>query len=154
MYRRIFVALISVLAVGAIAVGCGDDDSSASSLTKAEFVKKADAMCERLAGESQGKLLAYINKNVKGSGNETITKEQETELVETVVIPSVTEQIEELEALGAPEGDEEQIDALIEELEIALEKAESDTDRFTEAAPFAKSEKLAREYGLVNCGHQ
>jgi malonyl CoA-acyl carrier protein transacylase len=154
MYRRTFAILMGVLAVAAIAAGCGGGDSSAESLTKAEFVKKANAICARLSGESQAELLAYINKNVKGSGNKALTKGQEEELVESLVVPSVNKQIEELDALGAPEGDEEQIDAFIEELESTVEEAEEETVGFTEERPFAEAEKLAREYGISECGHQ
>jgi hypothetical protein len=154
MYRRTLATFISVLAVAALAAGCGGDDSD--SLTRAEFVKQAQEMCERVSGETQAKLLAFVKEREKdGEGEKKLAKSDEAELVEEVIPPALNTKAEELEEIGAPEGEEEKYEALIEELQSNAETAETNSEVLvTEAAPFAQAEKLAKELGVPSCGAQ
>lgn len=145
---RILAIFISVLAL-AVAVGCGDDSSSAS-LTKAEFNKQANAACKKNNLATSGELLAYINKN----GNKPLTEDQKVELTEDVIVPSLQRQIDALGELeSGPEAQQEVLDELIEAMEETVEKGEEDPSGLaSEFSPFAKSEKIAQENELKFCG--
>ena len=65
-------------------------------------------------------------------------------------------QIDGIEGLAPPSGDESQVNAITEAAQSALDKARSDpsllTDQGGAADPFAQANKLADAYGLNKCG--
>jgi hypothetical protein len=156
MYRRTFAIFISVLAVAAIAAGCGSsDDSSTSSLTKAEFIKQASDVCKEINKESQDKLQAAIKtqENVPPAKNVDQVGIEER-LISTIVVPALTKQNEELTKLGAPEGDEGEVDAILEALEKVTKEAEENPIGVTSKAdPFLEVDQLSKGYGLDACRH-
>lgn len=150
MFRRAITVLIGVAAVAALIAGCGDDSSAA--LTKAEFQKQANAECKRITNRAANELQDYAEKEVKGS---TLTKDNQLELIDTVIVPSVRDQIEALESIEPPEADKKTIDALIGELDEIATEAEEDPLAVAKIdSPFEDSEKRAKAYGLRWCGHQ
>ena len=70
------------------------------------------------------------------------------------MLPSVSGQVEGIEALGAPSGEEAKVEAITDAASEALEEGEEDPASLTseKADPFAKANKLSNEYGLVKCG--
>jgi hypothetical protein len=72
------------------------------------------------------------------------------------IIPNVQQQIDGIEALTPPSGDESQVKAITDAAQSALDKAKSDptllTDQGIGADPFAQANKLADAYGLDKCG--
>jgi hypothetical protein len=151
MFRRTCAILIGALAIAAIVAGCGGDDET-TELSKAEYVKKANAACKKIGLESSGELTAYLSKNAKDG---SLSQAQQEELLGNVVIPSVEKQIDMLEELGIPESGEAPVGALIDELERVVQTAEEDPLKVAgESAPFGKAETVADEYELEFCGHQ
>jgi flavorubredoxin len=148
MCRRTFAILISVFAVAAFGAGCGDDESSsANSPTKAEFVTKAEKVCTDIERDVRKQLFA-ASKLAQGSS----AKQQEETLVKTIIAPTLNKQADELSALSAPEGDEEQIDAIAEELKDVANEAEKDpTSVSAKADPYHEADKLMRDYGIDAC---
>jgi hypothetical protein len=149
---KFFVISLAALALG-VAAGCGDDDSSAAgSLTKAEFVEQGDAICKKANEKGSTQLIAYLKSH---AGTEKpLTKEQEKELVSTVIVPLLEKQIDGLNQLGTPEEGEEEAQALIAELEDILAEAKADPiGTAASGGPFAESEKKAKELGFKECGH-
>ena len=73
--------------------------------------------------------------------------------METVLIPSVTKQVEEIRALGAPEGEEEAVEDFLVGAEEELEKGEEDASLLTDESNhlFASVNKEAKALGLVRC---
>ncbi len=59
-----------------------------------------------------------------------------------------------MERLGAPSGEEAEVEAITDAAGEAVEKGEEDPAALTseKADPFAEANELAREYGLVRCG--
>lgn len=142
------VIVIGVLALAAIGAGCGDDESSADAPTKAEFIEQGDAACQEANDEGQKALVAFLKKYDQKPG-----KAQQEEAVETIIVPLVDAQIEALDELDPPDGDEDQVDAIVASLEdVRTEAEENPADTATTYAPFTKSKKLATEYGFENCG--
>jgi hypothetical protein len=77
----------------------------------------------------------------------------EEKLVLEAALPPVKAEARELGDLPAPSRDEREIEAIITGLEEAVKKGESEPAVMITKGPgpFAKLEKLAREYGFKAC---
>ncbi len=154
---KALLAVGMAIALAAAVVGCGggDDstDSSAAALTKAEFIKQADKVCKEgeESLEAEGEEFAEEND----IDIENPTDEQKEEVVVEVVGPALHKQGEELAALGAPEGEEEAVEAIVDALEGGADEIESDPAILIEGKdnpPLEEASDLAGEYGLTECG--
>jgi hypothetical protein len=160
MRIRYFIALLVLLAVSALTVGCGSSDSTAGttdsvtvtadeSLTKAELIKQGDEICKKADEVQTKELNAYLKKNPKAESS----KSEQAKLVLAAGLPAVKTEIEELAALGAPSDDVAEVQAIIEGFEKALaegEKAPSSLLGETNN-PFTAVNGLAGEYGFKVC---
>lgn len=132
----------------------GDDSDSApepvtaSKITKAEYVKKGNAICVRGRADRFNEVNSFAEQNRDKSEKELLP-----EVVEDIYGPGLDAQFEELRDLGAPPGDEDRLEAMI----VAFEKV---SDLFVEAEGGQSTElnkeiehagRLARKYGLDEC---
>jgi hypothetical protein len=152
LHRRSLGVLASALVVALLAGGCGgssSDDTATASISKAAFIKKANAICEKSAEKLHTDFLAFYEP---GNNSKTPKAESE-EYIEKVVRPDFTQQTTEISALGAPDGSEDQVEALVAAVEEGLVKAEAKpTELVTANAElFANAIKLATAYGLDAC---
>jgi len=152
MFRRLFAIFISVLAVAAVAAGCGSsDDGGADSLTKAEFVEQANKACKEVNKETQKRLIAaskLLQNAPAGKGN------PEEQLVKNIIVPALTEQAEKLEALGVPGEDDGEVDAIMEALEDVTKEAEQNpVGTVAKGDPFLEVDQLMKDYGIEACRH-
>jgi len=149
--KRPSALLAGAAGVAVIAAGCGGGgDSSTASITKAQFVKQADAACKKGEERIQADFQAYI----KGHKNlSKPTEEDFAEVVETVVAPNVEQEVSEIRALGIPSGDEDKVEAILDSVEEGREEAEADPKNAVQTTPASleKAKKLAKEYGLKVC---
>lgn len=147
--KRLIILGAVALVVGLVAAGCGEDSSTAS-ITKAQFVKKANAICAKVGQEVVSDFASYAkeNKNLK-----TPTEADYADLVDAVMTPNIEKEVTELEALGAPSGDEDTVEELIDSRAATIEKAEAEPSLLLNESDelFAESSKLATEYGLDEC---
>jgi hypothetical protein len=144
--------IAGALVVALIIAGCGggSDSSSGPTISKAVFIKKADAICKQGTERMAGAFVAFLkkNKNVKHP-----SEADEEELVGKVLVPSVKREVKELQALGAPSGDEDRVNAIVEALEEGVETAEDDPRAVVGSSDvvFGIASRLAGEYGLEVC---
>ncbi len=70
------------------------------------------------------------------------------------MVPTIQGEIDGIKALGAPEGDEEQVTAITDAAQTALDQASDDPSLLTsgDADPFKEANDLANAYGLTECG--
>jgi predicted small secreted protein len=153
-----FIAVLAALAaISMIAAGCGggdDSSSEGSSITKAQFVKQADAICEKGNKETEAEFEEFAEEEGLGE-NKQPSKAQQEKAITDIVAPGVQKQIEEIDGLGAPEGDEKQVEAIVTSVEEGVEEIEENPGSLTEGKnPLAKGSKLAKEYGLKACGEE
>lgn len=148
-------ALVALLAAAVIA-GCGGGDDSSSgtgettALTKAEFIEQADAICAEANEQSETEAEEFAEEN--GFVLEKASQEQLEEAISDVLVPSLAQQADEVAALGAPEGDEDRIDAIVTSLEDAVAQIEDDPISVFEGEPLKESRELAADYGFKVCG--
>lgn len=150
--KKIAMMTSAALAAGLIAAGCGssDDNNSSSSdststaaLTKAEFLAQGNAICT--AGNQ--KLDAAFQSLGKNS-----TPEQISQVTTEQIVPTINDELDQIRALGAPAGDEQQVSAILDEADSASAKLEADPSLGAGGSdPFAQANKLAKEYGLTVC---
>jgi hypothetical protein len=150
--------LALALAMGLIAAGCGDDDGDdgdgngggGEALTKQEFITQADQICS----EEDAKLDAAAEDVFGGSNQPPSAAEQEQFAADTV-IPNVRSQIDQIDELEPPEGDEDQIQAIVDSAREDLDAGEQDPSLFTDQGgeePLAEASRLAQQYGMKVCG--
>jgi len=152
--RASLSALAVLVALAALVAGCGGGsdttDSATVTLTKTEFVKQGDAICEEASEDNQAEAEEFAKDN--GFDLEKASKEQLEEAVGAVLVPSLEKQAEELEALGAPKGDEKQVEEIVVALEDATGEIEDDPSLIFKAKTLQKANQLAEAYGFKVCG--
>jgi hypothetical protein len=156
--KRLIVLFAGVVAIAVIAAGCGSssDESTetTAALTKAEFIKQGDAICEKCNKHDEAEFESFAKEHELSEKKEP-TKAQQEELVTDVVLPSISKQAEELRELGVPSGDEDAVNGILDGLDEAIEKAEDAPTLVLEGqGPFVDVNKQAKEYGFEVCGQQ
>jgi hypothetical protein len=156
------VLTLALASLALVAVGCGGGDDSTTTdtgtsgatgasgapLTKEAFIAQADAICKE-SGDAIDK-----QANQFFSGQEPSDAEIE-QFANEVVIPGLHEQVDAIRALTPPEGDEDQIDAMLNAVNEATDRAEADPSLLRASdseSPFAEANQLAQDYGLKECG--
>jgi ABC-type lipoprotein release transport system permease subunit len=145
MNRNALGVLCIALVAGLIAAGCGGggDDSSTTSVTKTEWIAKADAICQ------QGN--QTINQAAQQQfGNQKPTAAEVQQFATQTALPNTQEQVDKIRALGAPSGDEDQVNKILDTVQADIDKAKSAGD--IENSTFADGNALAKQYGLKVCG--
>ena len=143
--------LIGLLMATMVASGCGggDDDSS---LSKAEFTKQANAICSKRENE-KNEALTKGYENPEKYGIDSKGKKAEEELISKLALPPIVTMTEELGELGAPEGQEEKVEAMVRAFDDEVGEIETDLKGVLtgEVGEFAEANKLAKELGLDAC---
>ncbi len=129
----------------ALVVGCGGDSSSDSSaaapLSKSEFIAQADAICENGSAE--------LADAAKSAGlSQSSSEDDFNAFINDEVLPNIQQQADAIDALGAPEGDEDAVQAIVDSLNTAVTETQQDPN----SNAFTESNKLAQAYGLKKCG--
>jgi len=155
---KLLTAAAAAAVLAALVAGCGSGDETADetvTLTKVEFIKQGDAICKAGNKEIEEGFEEFAEENDLPENQEP-NDEQSVELVETVILPGIQQQGEELRDLGAPEGDEEQVDELLTSLEDAVAEGEDDPESLFEGStdPFGEVNQLATDYGFEVCGEE
>jgi hypothetical protein len=185
--KQAVALIAGLLVAGLLVVGCGDDDSGdggsgasaaettasggetdgdgasadtgrdtdtdeTASVSKAAFIKQADELC----ATSAKKVSANATKLLKKGANFD-DKDFQVEVIQVALAPELTVLLEDLEALGAPSGDEEQIEAILATVEERADRANDDPQGFLEeegkrGGPLYKEgQALAKRYGFKKC---
>ena len=146
---------IALLVLAGVAAGCGgsSDESQTTALTKAEFVKQANAICYETKERSAAAYKQYAQTNAVPSSGPGLTAKA-ADLVENVFIPIYDEQIEKISALGTPIGDEKEVDAILTAMQAGVEGAKREPLPFIrESAALNRASQLAVAYGLPECSN-
>jgi hypothetical protein len=149
-----------LLALGAIllAGGCGSDSSTATavtvetgSLSRFQFIKRADEICKE--GQAQGvtKLQSYMQSK-KIASLRKLSDPQANELENEVIAPVYRREIAKISALGAPGSDREEIATMLEAINEGLADAQDEPLKALKLnLLLGDAPKLAGKYGLTEC---
>jgi hypothetical protein len=134
--------LTCALTLGLVVAGCGGGDDN---LTKAEFIKQADAICK------QG------NKQINAAAQDVFTTKQEPsqaqlkQFATETLIPDVQRQVDGVRALNEPSDDEDQVNAFLDSAQSELDKGKKDPLYLTSDKSFQKTNQLGKQYGFKVC---
>jgi hypothetical protein len=143
--------LVGVVALGAVIGGCGGGGDSSSTLTKAEFVKQANAICATRKQEWESGLASY-NEEVKEKKATSDPKAQEEIAVvqiEETMLPAVKTQLTAMEDLAAPEGEEAAVTKMLGGLSKEIKQVEKEgIYGLSKTHQFEDFEEEAKKLGL------
>lgn len=150
------ILLLLAACASALVVGCGggggnSGEVTASSISKAQYVKQASAICESAAKQIKTDFAVFSREQAGEKSNQSGGEDQAAKLVNEVFAPNVEREIDELRELGAPKEDVKTVEAMLKAREEALAKVEADPKSALTNAPFEKSIKAAKDYGVVAC---
>jgi hypothetical protein len=154
--KRLIAMLAGVVAIAAIVAGCGSSDSSSTApLTKAQFISQGDAICKKGDKEIEAGFESFAKEN-NIPKNQEPSKAQGKELVETVLVPSIKSQSEEIRALESPGSGEAEVSAMLDSLDKGVAEAEEDPEALFEpkSDPFGPANEKAVQYGFKVCGQE
>jgi hypothetical protein len=145
MVKRRVVGLVLGLVMALLFVaGCGGGDSS---LTKAEFTKKASLVCQEWLSDKEEVIQAATRK----LGSRKATQAEQENLVLGVLEPYETA-TEKIEDLGVPEGEEKEVEAILDARKEAAERTKANPESaLVSTAAFKKANEEAEKYGLEHC---
>ena len=137
---------VVLIAVAVAIAGCGGGGSD-ETLTKAEFTKQANAICKK-AADRRAKIIGHFLQTVDPKEDE---KTQQEEVV-FAALPTYKSAAQQIDELGAPEGEDEKVQELVKDMEEAVKRAEANPQSAVVAeAAFKKPNELAKSYGLEDC---
>jgi hypothetical protein len=163
------LSILTALLCAAIALavaGCGGGDDSSSTtvssttavgatgasggapLSTDEFITQADAICTSSNDEVDAQAQQVF-------GGQQPTDAQLAQFINDTLIPSLEDEINGIDALTPPAGDEDQVQAIIDAVNTALDKVKANPQLVAASAnngPFAEADQLAKAYGLKVCG--
>jgi hypothetical protein len=151
VHGRAIAVLAAVLAIGSVAMGCGGSESSDTPpLTKAAFVKKGDAICEKVPNRYQARVKA-LPKEQKQKSMPPKAAEEEANL--KAAVPPLRTASTEFEELSPPTCDEQKAEAIVAALEEGADgiEAEPGSKLTGPKSPLAPFQKLTKEYGFKFC---
>jgi hypothetical protein len=148
---RIF-GVVALVAIAALAAGCGDGSEASSEVTKAQFTKEAEAICaERKEDWDAG--VAEFTKETKAEklGFKAMRKRSEAFFAESV-LPLLQTELEALEELDVPAEDEAKVEKMLQNRAQGVEKLEAEgVEVLLDPGTFGEYEKEEKAYGL-ECG--
>ena len=130
-----------------IVAGCGggDDDDAT---TKAEFIRKADAICKKAHDAFEEEFRQAFSKPSQQ------TNERLKAFALSDLVPVQEGEIEEVSALEPPAGDEAEVKAIIDAVQTGVDKIKADPGILLPSVPedpLAEGHRLAKAYGLKEC---
>lgn len=140
--------------VGICVGGCGGSSSTTTNTTagisKADFVAKGNAICVKGEQQQEAETEAFVKKH--HLENKKPTEAEQAEMVNTIFVPNIQSQIDAVKALGAPSGQEQQVESAIEISQQTLDKAKADPSLFFgDENLFAAAGKQLHALGLAAC---
>jgi hypothetical protein len=156
MKLNAILAVAIALALGGIAAGCGggDDstsggqaDTTAQAITKEDFIAQADQICDEGNKQTEQQLEQQFGNKVTDA---------QLPQIASAVSDSIKNQVSQIRALGAPEGDEDTVNSFLDAAEKGADEIAQDPSQVQSQgepnADIAKANQEAKQYGLNVCG--
>jgi hypothetical protein len=151
MFNGWAVAGVTLVAFAACLSGCGGSGGEASEsqpLTKAQFIKRASAICR---SEEARKTRALRAASMHGRNYLAGSHRELARLVSDEILPLYAEMIEELAELNPPAAEQRKVEQIVSRYEETLKEAEANPGRQLVDDSFVKVNQLAGRYGIEDC---
>jgi hypothetical protein len=134
--------------------GCGGDDPDATypagvsrPIAKVRFLAEADRICHS------------TNARVEAAADDIATSGRDPRPAEArrlalgIAVPALEAEVQAIDSLGAPRGDEREVEAIIAATERGIAQIKADPAGVVDGPPPAlrKAGRLARAYGSTEC---
>lgn len=141
--RDSFIAIVAALALAG--AGCG---GGSSSLTKAEFTKQAEKICE----DAKAREITAFTTSAAKSQQKKLSGEAASKFIVEGTLQPVEAMADEIGELGTPSGDRGQVAKIIEAFESTADEARQDPAAALKATGvYRKADQVAARYGLTAC---
>ncbi len=120
------------------------EEAAEGNSEKEEFILQANEICKEHVEEIQDKGQKVFKKVFSLPGKEAAKK-----LADQVIVPIFTSELQELEALDQPAGDEKELEAIYSEIQGVIDYMSGNPQ--PSVYPYTKGEKLADKYGISEC---
>ncbi|HEX3608358.1 MAG TPA: hypothetical protein VHU14_01620 [Solirubrobacterales bacterium] len=150
---KAFIVLLAALAVaGCGSSGSGEVTVQATSISKAEFAKRAEAVC----AAAHRSFLADLEKFERTHKFPEEKSPYETvwlsELANQVVFPNLEPEVVEISEIGAPVSDVAAVSKFLNALQQRLEEVRAVSRELNKTpTPFKRAANLAKASGLKGC---
>ena len=151
----------ALTAVGAVAVallaGCGSDqgdgDRQPTPQTRQQYVADVNAICAEGPRD-----LARVHREINAIDPDQIR--QRDDVARELYVDPLQAEIDRIIQLEPPPGDEDQVDAMISEMQLVADQVDSNARLLRTSSPrlalryrheVAAANRLARDYGLTAC---
>jgi hypothetical protein len=141
MYKAIIA--IGIAAATCLVAGCGSsgDGTATAAVTKAQFIKQAEAICSKAQDRAKNAGAEWEKANGKPLDLDTALRQ--------VIGPALEREAKELQSLTAPEGDEVRVDRMFGNLsKAAAAITEGSKPSASTSNAFIKE---TQAYGLEAC---
>jgi hypothetical protein len=142
---------------GSSGASTGADDGGevtvkTGTLSKADFIRRADAICTSLRSEFLREFSAFFKRNTPKEGA-TDPEVWLGEVVDEIVVPNYEEKlIPEISSLGAPPSYADEVALFLNVVKQRVAEVKAQPLEMTKTPfPFKKAEKSAGKYGLTGC---
>ena len=148
-------AVASLLVAALLVSGCGDGEDEggfspvvSDPTSKVDFLRQADEICH----STESRIEAAADDLLTGKGEPDPAEVEEVAL--GIVVPALEAEIAAIGALEAPEGDEDEVQGILDATQAGIEEIEADPQALLDGPPksLVKAEQLARHYGSQQCG--
>ena len=156
MLRGALGGVVAAIVIGVAVAGCGGGGtgtdtgaSGSASVTKAQFVKQAGAICETARKKKEAELQAGRKKLNAKQG---LTAAEEEELITTAVLPPLETMVKQLRAVELPEQGAEGAESVAAAFERAVSETKSEPAKaLGSESPMVEADEVAKKFGLEAC---
>jgi hypothetical protein len=135
----ILPALVAMCAIS----GCGSDEPTEASLTKAQYRHQTDVICTNASVELSEGATNYISEHPEGN---------QADLVKKAGLPPLEKALQKLQDLPASDGYQAETSAFIEQFETALERTrEEPLLMVAQPNSFEEANRIAAKYRFGEC---
>jgi hypothetical protein len=138
----------------AVLAGCGGETGGSTSLTKKEFLKQGNALCDRVLAERDTLAMKAYRKFSAEGGSKQISKADREKLAGKVVDETVQlykKLVRELGELTPPSKEAVAVEKILSRYEAVLGQGGGGARKLREGRPLPPDAEAA-SYGLVTCG--
>jgi hypothetical protein len=126
------------------------DSTDDQTISKADFAKQANQICRKTLRNVTEKTVPIIEREGKRPGNDP--EELEVRLVSSIMAPELRAELEQLQDLGVPSGDEKQVNTILNAIEGVVVEAETNAAKVVKYnTALVKPSNLAKQYGISEC---
>jgi hypothetical protein len=145
--KYLFGVLMVSLGLISLIVGCGGGGEE--TISKAEFIEQADAICKKSTKERSDAFTKLLNQYDDGNPPQA----ELDQLIENDTVPAFKKQREAIAELPSPDEGEEEIEQMLVLLDEAIAKVEAEPDEAINRAAgwFADYEQAAVDFGFKEC---